>query len=264
MVTRRGTSGTIQQTVSTIPSPRSGDRPASGRRYAAVARALEGEIRGGALADAAHLPSERVLVERFRVSRVTVRRALRELEADGLVLAAPGRGWLVRGGRLEEPENELMPFSAAAAARGLRPTSRVLVARSREATFEEAEALAVVPGSTVFELERVRLLDGLPVAIDWCLIPGGRGGDMERPDWRSASLYEALGAAGGAPMRADYVVRADGADAREAHHLDLVAGAPVLRADQVSFDAAGRPVQLCRIAYRGDRYRFRASLGRRP
>lgn len=247
----------------TTSGPRSDDRPASGRRYAAVARALAGEIRGGDLADAAHLPSERALVERFRVSRVTVRRALRELEADGLVLAAPGRGWLVRGGRLEEPENELMPFSAAAATRGLRPTSRVLVARSREATFEEAEALAVVPGSAVFELERVRLLDGLPVAIDWCLLPAGRGGDLERPDWRSASLYEALGAAGSAPVRADYVVRADGADAREARYLDLVAGAPVLRADQVTFDAVGRPIQLCRIAYRGDRYRFRASLGRR-
>jgi GntR family transcriptional regulator len=203
-------------------------------------------------------------VERFRVSRVTVRRALRELEEEGLVLAAPGRGWLVREGRLEEPETELLPFSAAASARGLRATSEVLVARSREASFEEAEALAVAPGSTVFELERVRLLDGLPVAIDWCLLGGGGGGDLERRDWRSASLYEALAAAGSAPVRADYVVRADGADAREARHLDLAAGAPVLRADQASFDASGRPVQLCRIAYRGDRYRFRASLGRRP
>ena len=247
----------------TTSSPPPDARPAPGRRYAAVARSLAGEIRGGALADAAHLPSERALVERFGVSRVTVRRALRELEAEGLVLAAPGRGWLVRGGRLEEPETELMPFSAAAAARGLRPTSQVLAARSRAATFEEAEALAVAPGSAVFELERVRLLDGLPVAIDWCLLPGGRGGDVERSDWRSASLYQALTAAGSAPVRADYVVRADGADAREARYLDLVAGAPVLRADQVTSDAEGRPIQLCRIAYRGDRYRFRASLGRR-
>ncbi len=246
------------------PGARSEERSAAGRRYAAVARTLAGEIRGGALGDAVHLPSERALVGRFKVSRVTVRRALRELEAEGLVLAAPGRGWLVRADRLEEPETELLPFSAAAAARGLRSTSRVLAAVAREASFEEAEALALAPGSPVFELERVRLLDGLPVAIDWCLLPGGRGRDLSHLDWRTASLYGALAEAGGAPVRADYVVSADGADAREARHLDLAAGAPVLRAEQVSFDAAGRAVQLCRIVYRGDRYRFRASLGRRP
>lgn len=246
-----------------VPSRAAADLPTSGRRYAAVARAIAGEIRGGGLTSAAHLPSERALVEQYRVSRVTIRRALRELEAEGLVLAAPGRGWLVRGGLMEEPESELTSFSAAAASRGLRAASTVLIAAPREATFEEAEALVAAPGSAVFELERVRLLDGLPVAIDWCLLPCARFDDLARPDWQLASLYAVLGAAGGAPVRADYVVRADGADAREARSLDLVPGAPVLRADQVAFDAAGRPVQMCRMTYRGDRYRFRASLGRR-
>jgi len=250
--------------VSRPASARTHEPPATrDRRYTVVARALAADIRGGLLGDAAHLPSERTLVERFHVSRVTVRRALRELESAGLVIAAPARGWLVRGDRLEEPENELLPFSSAAAARGLQPTSRVVVARSREAAFEEAEALAIAPGAPVFELERVRLLDGLPVAIDWCLIPGVRGAGLEQLDWRSASLYAALAAGGSSPTRADYVVWADGADAREASRLDLAVGAPVLRAEQVTFDAAGHPVQLCRIAYRGDRYRFRASLGRR-
>lgn len=248
-------------TIASDPAP--ADRPASGRRYAAVARALADEIRAGGLAGAAHLPSERALVEQYRVSRVTIRRALRELEAEGLVIAAPGRGWFVRGGLMEEPESELTSFSAAAASRGLRATSRVLVAAPREATFEEAEALAAVPGSAVFELERVRLLDGLPVVIDWCLLPRVRFGELARPDWRFASLYGVLGEAGILPVRADYTVRADGADAREARSLDLAPGAPVLRADQVAFDAAGRPVQLCRMTYRGDRYRFRATLGRR-
>lgn len=248
-------------TIASGPAP--AERPASSRRYAAVARALADEIHGGGLTGAAHLPSERALVDRYQVSRVTIRRALRELEAEGLVLAAPGRGWLVRGWLMEEPESDLTSFSAAAASRGLRATSTVLVGAAREATFEEAEALAVVPGWAVFELERVRLLDGLPVAIDWCLLPRARFGDLAHPDWRSASLYAVLADAGAAPVRADYTVRADGAAAREARSLDLVPGAPVLRADQVAFDAAGRPVQLCRMTYRGDRYRFRASLGRR-
>lgn len=242
---------------------RSGPPSTRGRRYEVVARALAEEIRAGPLADAVHLPSERELVARFAVSRVTVRHALRALAEEGLLRAVPGRGWLVRAARLEEPESDLLSFSAAASARGLSATSTVLVARLREASFEEAESLAVVAGSPVFELERVRLLDGLPVAVDWCLLPGGPAAFLAGRDWRTASLYESLARAGCPPARADYVLQADAASAREAARLGISRGAPVLRASQLSFEAGGRPVQACRIVYRGDRYRYRATLGRR-
>jgi len=216
----------VSVSSSLISRPR--DRVAApDRRYAAVARALAGDIREGAMADAAHLPSERALVQRFRVSRVTIRRALRELEADGLVQAAPGRGWLIRGGRLEEPENELLAFSAAAASRGLRATADVIVARSREATFEEAEALAVAPGSPVFRARAV--CDGSTAFPSPSMVPRARESDRhrERQDWRSASLYVALRGRGRRAGAGDYVVRADASDVREARRLDLAVGAPV-------------------------------------
>jgi GntR family transcriptional regulator len=233
------------------------------RRYVTVARALAEELRSGPLGDAPHLPSERELCVRFSVSRVTVRRALRELEADGLITAAAGRGWFVRGGRLEEPENELLSFSAVAGARGLRATARVLAATTREATLDEAERLAIAPGAPLVSLDRLRLVDGVPLAIDRSLVPASRVAGLLERDWTSASLYEALAEAGCAPVRAEYVVRADAADASEARLLGLEPGGPVLRADQLSYDPAGRPIQLCLLAYRGDRYRFHASLTRR-
>ncbi len=253
----------VSVSSSLISRPR--DRVAApDRRYAAVARALAGDIREGAMADAAHLPSERALVQRFRVSRVTIRRALRELEADGLVQAAPGRGWLIRGGRLEEPENELLAFSAAAASRGLRATADVIVARSREATFEEAEALAVAPGSPVFRARAV--CDGstaFPVAIDWCLVPESRIdiASARTGDRRRSTLRSRRGRRAGA---GDYVVRADASDVREARRLDLAVGRPCCGPRRSPSTRAAHPSQLCRMAYRGDRYRFRASLGRRP
>ncbi len=233
------------------------------RRYVAVARALAEDLRAGLPGDAAHLPSERDLCARFGVSRVTVRRALRELEAEGLIAAAAGRGWFVRVQRFEEPENELLSFTAIAGTRGLRATARVLTATTREATLDEAERLGVAPGAPVVELDRLRLLDGVPLAIDRSLLPVSRVPDLLDRDWTSASLYEAMTEAGCAPIRADYVVRADAADADEARLLELGQSGPVLRADQLSYDAAGRPVQLCRLTYRGDRYRFHASLARR-
>lgn len=233
------------------------------RRYVAVARALAEDLRAGSPGDAAHLPSERDLCARFGVSRVTVRRALHELEAEGLIAAAAGRGWFVRVQRLEEPENELLSFTAIAETRGLRATARVLTAATREATLEEAERLGVAPGAPVVALDRLRLLDGVPLAIDRSLLPVSRVPGILERDWTSASLYEAMTEAGCAPVRADYVVRADAADADDGRLLELGQGGPVLRADQLSYDAAGRPVQLCRLTYRGDRYRFHASLARR-
>ena len=233
------------------------------RRYVVVARALAADLRAGSPGDAAHLPSERELCARFGVSRVTVRRALRELEAEGLIAAAAGRGWFVRIQRFEEPENELLSFTAIAGTRGLGATARVLAARTREASLDEAESLGVAPGAPLVGLDRLRLLDGVPLAINRSLVPASRVPGLLERDWTTASLYEAMDEAGCAPVRADYVVRADAADADEARLLGLQPGGPVLRAEQLSYDAAGRPVQLCRLTYRGDRYRFHASLARR-
>jgi GntR family transcriptional regulator len=114
------------------------------------------------------------------------------------------------------------------------------------------------------QLDRVRLLDGLPVAIDRSLVPEARVGGLLERDWTTASLYRAFEDAGCAPTRADYVVQAAGADEAEARSLGLPVGAPVLRGDQLTFDQGGRPIELCRLTYRGDRYRFRATLNRRP
>lgn len=239
-------------------------RSGSDLRYREVARALADEIRTGGLDDATHLPSERALVGRFGVSRVTVRRALQALEAEGLVVSAAGRGWLPQSGRLEEPQNELLSFTAIAEERGLRASSRVVAAGVREATLDEAEQLGVAPGASVVELNRVRLLDDMPVASDRSLVPVARAPALLSRDWTTASLYNVLEEAGCTPTRADYVVQAAAADEREARLLDLPVGAPVLRAKQLTYDSTGRPIQLCWLAYRGDRYRLRTSLARRP
>ena len=238
-------------------------RPGGDLRYQAVARVLADEIRTGRLGDRVHLPSERALVSRFGVSRVTVRRALRALEAEGLVTSAAGRGWLVRSTGLEEPENELLGFTDVARRQGLAASARVLAAHVREATLDEAELLGMAPGARVVELDRVRLLDGVPVGIDRSLVPAARAPGLLERDWTTASLYAALEEAGCPPVRAEYVLQAAAADEPEATLLELSPGAPVLRAEQRSFDATGRPIQLCRMSYRGDRYRFRTTLIRR-
>ena len=228
-----------------------------------VARAIADEIAAGALAPGERLPSERELGERLGVSRATVRRALGELGAQGLVESQVGRGSFVAAGPIGEAPNALMSFTELGASRGLATAARVLAARTRPATLDEADQLAVAPGASLFELERLRLLDGIPVSLDVSRVPLALAPGLPEVDFASASLYAALEAAGAGPVRAEYAVQAVAADERRARLLEVEPGAPLLETTTVAYDRAGRPVELGAMVYRGDRYRFRATLTRR-
>jgi GntR family transcriptional regulator len=235
-------------------------------RYLAVARELAAEIARGKVTPGDRLPGERELCRHFDVSRVTVRHALSELRDRGLIEPESARGWFITSTALGEP-NALMSFSEMAHSRGLKPGSRILGALVRPATMDEAEALSIAPGSEVFDLERLRLLDGVPVAIEQSRLPLAVAPSMPEADLAAGSLYELLRKAGAVPARADYVLQAIPAEARQAKHLELPEGAPLLMATAKTYDLGGRAIELSRSIFRGDRYRFRATLvrtGREP
>jgi GntR family transcriptional regulator len=232
--------------------------------YRQIYRQIAGDIANGALPSGERLPSERELSERLSVSRATVRRALKQLVADGLVESRQGAGtFVVSTGPLGEAPNTLMSFTELGAARGLKASSTVLAADVRRATLDEAEVFGVAPGSEIFVLERLRFLDGVPISVDSSRIPLAYAPDLPQIDFSSASLYAALRDAGAGPVRADYTVEAVAADAATADLLAVDAGAALLLTRTSSYDHRRRLVELGEMLFRGDRYRFRASLMRR-
>jgi GntR family transcriptional regulator len=230
--------------------------------YHRVYREISKEIENGALQPGDRLPSERWLCDELGVSRATVRRAIEELTADGLV-EGRGRGSFVIGDALAEPAGTLMSLSELGRSRGLAATARVIAAGVRAATIDEAELFAIAPGAELFELQRLRMLDGLPISLDHNRVPLRLAPGLADLDFTTASLYEALDRAGNPPRRADYDLEARGADATEAELLGLAPDAPVLYATTVAIGAQGKVVDLGRTVYRADRYRFHASLTRR-
>jgi DNA-binding GntR family transcriptional regulator len=231
-------------------------------RYQAVREELEAEIARGRRALGSRLPPERALAEHFGVSRVTLRRALDELARAG-VIARSDAGWVVASPAIGEPPNALMSFSEMAASRGLTPGAQVLERRTRPATIDEAEALGLAPGAPLFELERLRSLDGVPILIDRTRIPLSLAPGLDAMDLEGRSLYEVLEERFAMrPTRARFAVEAVAADARRAELLGLEPGQPLLCCQQQSEDEAGRQIELCEMVYRGDRYRFRATLQR--
>jgi GntR family transcriptional regulator len=230
--------------------------------YHRVYREIAREIESGALQPGDRLPSERWLCDELGVSRATVRRAIEELVGDGLV-EGRGRGSFVTGDALVEPPNTLMSLSELGRSRGLEATSRVLASDLRPATIDEADAFGIAPGAEVFELQRLRMLDGLPISVDHNRVPLRLVPGAALLDFTSASLYEALEREGHPPARADYELEARGADEHEAELLGLAPDAPVLFATTVAIGEDSRVLDLGRTVYRADRYRFQATLMRR-
>lgn len=239
------------------PPPLSG----SGRPlYALVYEEIAARIASGSLQRGGQLPPEREFCQEMGVSRATVRRAIAALEDEGLIHAVQGRGTFVTVPRLVEPPNTLMSFTQLARERGTTAGAHVLRAEVRPSTLNEANRLRIAPGSPVFDLERLRTMDSMPIALDHSVVLLAAAPALPDADWSHASLYDLLTQAGNAPVRADCDVEARTADARWATQLEVAIGAPLLVAETSSYDRGERLVEIGRIVYRGDRYRFRSTL----
>ena len=231
--------------------------------YHRVYRQIAEEIESGGLNPGDRLPSERWLCDELGVSRATVRRALEELVADGLV-ETRGRGSFVAGEALAEPPNALMSLSELGRSRGLEASARVLAREVRPATIDEAEAFQIAPGAELLDLHRLRMLDGMPISLDHNRVPLRLLPDAAEIDFATGSLYDALERHGHAPARADYQIEARAAEGEQADLLGLDPGAPVLLTTTIALSEDGRIVDMGRTVYRADRYRFQATLMRRP
>lgn len=227
-----------------------------------IATAISDEIAAGRLRSADRLPSESDLSRQFGVSRATIRTALQSLAREGLVETQPGRGTFVTTAVSEEPD-ELMSFTEMGRQSGLTSTAKVLAQEMVPATIEDAELFGIAPGSDVFVLKRLRLLDGVAVSIDRSRIRSALAPALMDVDFRTESLYDALDRSGAAPVRADYAVRAAAADKQQARLLGVTVGTPLLHATTKGHTRTGQIIELGEMAYRGDRYRFRATLRRR-
>jgi len=226
-------------------------------RFELIAGELRAELRGS-LAPGARLPAERELCARFGVSRGTIRRALGQLRDLGLIRPA-ARGWIVIEPLVGEP-NALLSFSEIAAEAGAVATSDVLVARYRRVHPDEASRLDVPPTDQVFELTRLRRLDGVPIGIEVTRLRNEVAVLLDGADFATGSLYARLRAAGVLPTRADYIVEAAVVTEWEASLLEIAPGSAAIVTSATTFDAAFRPIELSRSLFRADRYRFQATL----
>lgn len=228
-----------------------------------TASAITADISAGEYLGDRRLPSERALGIRLGVSRATLRKALQHLVADGVLVAHQGRGWFVASQNTQQDwPNSLESFTETAARMGLEASSIVVTSATMPVGLDDAELLGVAPGSPVVQIDRVRLLGAVRIAVDRAIIPAALAPTVGESDFSTASLYRALESNGAQLHHADSTVEARSADADSSAALGIAVGAPVLSMSQLVCDERGRPILLSRITYAGERYRLRTSFSR--
>ncbi len=225
-------------------------------------RRLEADIATGRLTPGERLAPERELGERLDVARNTLRRALADLAARGLIESRDRSGWFVNGrGVTIETISGPQGLTEWAAIHGLTVSSEVCSARVRPALESEARTLRIPLGSDIFELERVRIVEGAPLSLDLSILAPSLIPYLVGQDFSGRSLYQTLRERNGVePSRAECLLRAVTTDDRTAKLLGLTEGGPLLELSETVFDQYGVPFEYGRHLNRGDRYAFRTTV----
>jgi GntR family transcriptional regulator len=202
-------------------------------------------------------PSERELVHRFGVARMTVRQAMDALVVEGLLERIPGRGTFVARPRREV--GRLIGYTEEMTRRGLLGESQTLLARREQAGPGVARALSITEGDAVIHWKRLRRADGSPMCIEDAylnevLLPGFLQAGMP------TSLYDALEQRGLRPSWAEDSIMADVAGAEESGLLEIEPGAAVLRQSRRALSGE-KVVEVSRSVYRADRFTMWVQLG---
>jgi GntR family transcriptional regulator len=208
-------------------------------RYQALAQWLEDGVRAGRWNAHTPLPSERDLAALHGVSRVTARKALDTLVEQGLVQRRHGSGTYACP-VLRDDLRTLTSFSDALRARGYSPDSHWLRRECCTASAEVAAALQLQDDAQVVVLERVRLADGVPIALECTVLPESVLGDLAA---LGNSLYDHLRARGQVVVRARQRIRAANANREQAKLLGQPDGQALLWVTRTGFGADGRPLE---------------------
>ena len=229
--------------------------------YRRIATDIRGLIRSGDLAPGAQVETELELMGRYGVSRATVRQALGDLVADGLVEIRRGLGTFVTPARFEHTIGGFYSFSREIERHGLRPGTRVLDIGIEPVEDGVAGALGVAPGALMVALRRLRLADDEPLVVETSYLPAARFPGLERHDFGTVRLYDTLlGSYGCRATRAHETFEPVLLTSTEAALLHQSTGGPALRVERVAFDQDDTPIEFCRSTVRGDRYRYSVEL----
>jgi DNA-binding GntR family transcriptional regulator len=232
--------------------------------HAQISAAMRREIQSGAWPAHYRLAAEPDLARSFRVSRGTLRRALRTLIEEGLLVQIRGRGTFVVSPVLEQTiGQELLSLSEGLAREGVSSEKTVLSQEVETPPDAIAGLLGLTAGVAALHLRRVIAIEGTPVAYlsNWVRLDACAG--IERRDFGQDSLFGVLEHEYGLKIAVGRrTFEAQAASGEPADLLQVSEGAPVLYLEQVTYLDDGRQIEYSDVWIRGDRLKLTSLLTR--
>jgi GntR family transcriptional regulator len=224
--------------------------------YFQIQQALMEKIHTGELSEGDSLASEEELARIYQVSRMTARQALHGLKTKGYAFSQKGRGTFVSRPKLEKNIMHLRGFTEDMKHLGMAPSSKLLEQTIVPATADLAEKLKVEVDETIMRLRRLRLADGIPMALEDSHIPLKRFPGLDKINFGKESLYFILRENFGVRVAyADEVIEALPATREDSELLTIPRRASILSITRIIITTEEIPIEAASSRYRGDRYR---------
>ncbi len=232
-------------------------------RYHQLKEILREKIRSGEWKPGDLIPSERELSETYGISRMTTRQAITDLVNEGVFYREQGKGTFITRHKITQQLMRLTGFTEDIQARGQQPSTRVLSAQMLPASEAVAEKLREDVGHLVFCIQRLRLADEEPLAIELSHINFKGCEKLLEEDLEHNSLYNLLESKYGIPlMEAEQELEAGLASAEDAQMLKIPAGSSVLHIRRTTFTDRYQPIEYAQSVYCGNKYIFYTHLKR--
>lgn len=202
-------------------------------------------------------PTEAQIVKEYAVSRVTVRRALQEMAQEGYIYRIPGRGTFIIRKKVSRELSRLTSFTEDMQARGQTVTTKVLEVSFVEANPVVAEKLGVQLGARLMYVNRLRLVDRDPIAINFSYLNLPPKVEISKEELMQTNSLWALIQSKKVPLlEADKTIEAIAADKHQARLLQVLPGAPLLVVEGIVYTTNHIPVEYYQVISRGDRYKY--------
>ncbi|HLI70725.1 MAG TPA: GntR family transcriptional regulator [Ktedonobacteraceae bacterium] len=226
-------------------------------RYYQLKEIMREKIRVGEWKPGDLIPSERELGEQYGISRMTARQAITELVNEGLFYREQGKGTFVSRHKITQQLINLTGFTEDMKARGQRAGSRVISAEMIPADEVLAEHLRIKPGQMVFRLQRLRLADDEPLALEISNLSFIGCERLLEEDLERNSLYRLLEEEYGQMlMEAEQELEAGLMGPEEAELLQVPTGSAALFIRRTTYTERDHPIEYAKSVYCGNKYVF--------
>lgn len=208
------------------------------------------------------LPSESEMVGTFNMSRTTIRQALRDLQADGLIFKIPGKGSFVSRPKAVQDLVSLQGFGEAMIPKGY-DTFACVVGISRAVTDSQASRKLHIDNADIVEIRRIRYLNQEPISLDITYVPSSVGEKLILEDLANKDIFLIIENEYRIPLgKADIEIESVLADEGLARLLNIEEGSPILKIDRLTYTADHVPIDYEHLFYRGDALKYSLTLQR--